>query len=71
MASNEPPSLLSPIVGVKHVEGVHLWHLLIDKLQVEDVVTVSQQARAVALRATCCTEVVTPYTSEDVKAIGD
>ena len=40
----------------KHVDSVHLWHFLSDELHVEHVITVSGEARAVPLCATCSTK---------------
>ena len=71
MVPNEPPTLLSLLDNVKHVEGVHVWHLLIDEIHVEDVITVSCEARALGLCATCCTEMVTRCSGEDVEAPGE
>ena len=47
MFPNELPTLVSVLDNVKHIEGAHLWHLLIDELHVEDVMTVSREARVV------------------------
>ena len=55
---NEPSTPLSMQDNIKHVEGVHQWHLMIDRIHVQDSITVSHEARAVGLCATCGTEVV-------------
>ena len=52
---NEPPTLLTLLVSVKHVEGVHLWQLLIDVIHMEDIIIVSHEAGALGLGAICCT----------------
>ena len=50
---NERHSLVSVLDNVKHVEGVHLWHLLINELHMEDFIAVSREARAVGLNVIC------------------
>ena len=71
MVPIEPPTLLSLLDGVKHVKGVQLWAFLIDQLHLEDTITVSRDARAVALRATCFTKMATLCSGEDVEALGE
>ena len=69
---NELPTRVPLFDSVKHVEDVHLWHLLIDELHVEDIITISLVARAISMCATCCIKaVVTLCSGEDVEALGE
>ena len=69
MVSDQPPSLMLLLDNVKHVEGVHLWHLLVEEFHMEHVITVSREARAVCLCATCFKQVVTLCSRRDVDAL--
>ena len=45
------PALVSLLDNLSHIKGVHLWHLYIDDLHMEDVITVSREAYVVGLCA--------------------
>ena len=60
---------MSLLDSVKHVEGVHLWHLLIDELHMEDVIAVSLKGHAVGLCAICCKKAVTLCSGEEMKTL--
>ena len=62
---NEPPCLHSLLEALSHIAGVHVWHLCIDEIHVEDAITVSREALAVALCATCCGHAMPLATGDD------
>ena len=51
---NGPPGLPWLLEGLGHISGCHVWHLCIDEIHVEDIITVSRQALTVGLCATRC-----------------
>ena len=51
---NEPPSLPWLPEAIGHIPGCHVWNVCIDEIHVEDVITVSREALAGGLCATCC-----------------
>ena len=51
---NEPAGLPWLPEALGHIPGCHVWHLCIDEIHVEDVITVSGEAHAVGLCATRC-----------------
>ena len=65
---NEPPTLVSLLGNVKHVMGVHVWHLLINELHVADLITVSHEACATSCYAMYCVEMLTTCSNDDVEA---
>ena len=63
---NEPPWLLE---ALGHIPVCHVWHLCMDEIHVEDVITVSREALAVALCATCCRHPMPLASGADVEAL--
>ena len=51
---NEPPRLPWLLEALGYIPGCHVWHLCIDEIHVQDIITVSGEAQAVGLCATCC-----------------
>ena len=47
------PSLPWLLDALSHIVGVHVWHLCVDEIHVEDVISASCEAHAVGLCATC------------------
>ena len=66
---NEPPSLPWLLVALGHIPGCHVWHLCINEIHVEDVITVSGEAQAVGLCATCCRHPMPLASGGDVEAL--
>ena len=66
---NEVPTLDSLLESVKHVEGVRMWHLLIDELHVEGLITVLHEAGAVGLCATGCIGAAILCSGENTEAL--
>ena len=66
---NEPPGLPWLLEALGHIPGCHVWHLCIDEIHVEDVITVSGEAHAVGLCATCCRHPMPLASGGDVEAL--
>ena len=66
---NEPPGLPWLLEALGHIPGCHVWHLCIDEIHVEDVITVSGEAQAVGLCATCCRHPMPLASGGDVEAL--
>ena len=64
---NEPPSLPWLPEAPSHIAGVHVWHLCIDEIHVEHVITVSREAVAVELCAACCRHPMPLASGDDVE----
>ena len=60
------PSLLE---ALGHISGGHVWHLCIDGIHVEGVITDSREALAVELCATCCRHPMPLASGADVEAL--
>ena len=66
---NEPPGLPWLLEALGHIPGCHVWHLCIDEIHVEDVITVSREALAVGLCAMCCRHPMPLASSADVEVL--
>ena len=66
---NEPLGLPWLLEALGHIPGCHVWHLCIDEIHVEDVITVSGEAQAVGLCATCCRRPMPLAPGGDVEAL--
>ena len=66
---NEPPGLPWLLEALGHIPGCHVWYLCIDEIHVEDVITVSGEAQAVGLCATCCRHPMPLASGGDVEAL--
>ena len=66
---NEPPRLPWLLEALGHIPGCHVWHLCIDEIHMEDVITVSGKAQAVGLCATCCRHPMPLASGGDVEAL--
>ena len=55
-----------PLESLNHVEGMHPWHLLIDKLHVETIIVITREAYDLEMCATCSMERVSLYSGEDI-----
>ena len=60
------PGCWSPL---DHIPGCHVWHLCIDEIHVEDVITVSGEAKGVGLCATRCRHPMPLASGGDVEAL--
>ena len=66
---NEPPSLPWLLEALSNIAGVHVWHVCIDEIHVEDVITVSREAVTVGLCATCCRYPMPSASGANVEAL--
>ena len=66
---NEPPSLPWFLEPLSHILGVHVWHLCIDEIHMEDVIIVSCNALAVGLCATFCRHPMPLASGSDKEAV--
>ena len=66
---NEPPGLPWLPEALGHIPGCNGWHLCIDEIHVEDVITISGEAEAVGLCATCCRHPMPLASGADVEAL--
>ena len=67
----EPPSLPWLIDVLSRMSSVHVRHLCIDKLHVEDLNIVSAQALSVGLCATCCRHPMPLASGDNVEALAE
>ena len=66
---NEPPGLPWLLEALGQILGGHVWHVCIDEIHVEDVITVSHEALAVGLCATCCRHPMPLASGPDAEAL--
>ena len=52
----------------RQVAAFHVWHLCIDEINFEDLVTISREALALRLCATCCRHPLPLVSGDDVEA---
>ena len=65
------PGLPWLLEALGHIPGCHVWHLCMDEIHVEDVITVSREALAVGLCATCCRHPMPLASGADVEALAE
>ena len=66
---NEPPGLPWLLEALGHIPGSHVWHLCMDEIHVEHGITVSREALAVGLCATCCRHPMPLLSGANVEAL--
>ena len=66
---NELPTLPWLLEALSHIADVHVWHLCTNEMHVEDVITVSHEAIALGLCATCCRYPMPLASGDDVEAL--
>ena len=66
---NDPPGLPWLPEALGHIPGCRVWHLCIDEIHSEHVMTVSREALAVGLCATCCRHPMLLASGADVEAL--